>query len=213
MKTLTFQPTEREEWLYTRRGKITGSRLKDIVVKRGNGKKIGFYELIAEKLGLPPDNDENAMERGARLEKDAIERFKEEAGKDVDTSLIIWARDDNENIAISPDGVISETEAVEAKCLSSARHIEAFLTKKIPAEYEMQALQYFIVNDKLELLHFIFFDPRFAMFSDPTGKRAKIDYFEIPVTRAEVQSQIDDMLTYEREVIAEVNEIVNKLTF
>lgn len=214
MKTLNFRPSERDEWLAIRLGKITGSRLKDIVVKRGNGKKIGFYELIAEKLGLPPDTDENAMERGSRLEKDAIERFKTETGLDVDTSLLIWVREDNENIAISPDGVVvGKPEAVEAKCLSSARHIEAFLTKKIPSEYEMQALQYFIVNDDLQTLHFIFFDPRFSMFTDPNGSLQKLDYFEITVNRSDVQTQVDEMLTYEREVIAEVNEIVNKLSF
>jgi hypothetical protein len=216
MKTLTFDNGSegRMEWLALRRGKITGSRLKDIVVKRGNGKKIGFYELIAEKLGLPPEDDETAMERGARLEKDAIERFKlEHPGVEVDTSLVIWTRDDNENIAVSPDGVISETEAVEAKCLSSARHIEAFLTRQIPADYEYQKLQYFIVNDKLQTLHFIFFDPRFQMFADPDSRQAKLDYFELTVTRAEVQSEIESMLTYEREVIAEVNEIVTRLSF
>lgn len=213
MRVIRFTPEEREEWLYTRRGKITGSRLKDIVVKRGTGKKIGFYELIAEKLGMPPETDENQMERGSRLESEALERFMKETGKEVDTSLLIWTREDDENIAVSPDGVISETEAVEAKCLSSARHIEAFLTKKIPPEYEFQALQYFIVNDKLETLHFIFYDPRFAMFSDPNGKQAKLDYFEIPITRAELADQIAETLAYERQVVAEVNEIVNQLTF
>lgn len=213
MKEIRFEPGEREEWLYTRRGKITGSRLKDIIAKRGGGKKIGFYELIAEKLGMPPENDENQMERGSRLEADALERFKAETGKDVDTSLILWTRDENENIAISPDGVIGKTEAVEAKCLSSARHIEAFITKKIPTDYEYQVLQYFIVNDDLQLLHFVFFDPRFAMFSDPGGKQAKIDYFVIEVKREDVQAQVEEILTYEREVMVEVNEIVNQLTF
>ena len=253
MKTLKFEANEREEWLYTRRGKITGSTLKDIAVSSGvtkemivdwlvannipfiktakkedleklvspegmaklkmaAPKKIGFYDLIAAKLGLPPD-DENPMARGSRLEKEAIARFEEEnPGIKVDTSLIIWTRDENESIAISPDGIIDVESAIEAKCLSSARHIEAFLTKKIPAEYELQALQYFIVNDELETLHFIFYDPRFLMFSDPDGKQAKIDYFEITVTRAEVQDQIDEMLEYERKVIAEVNAVVNKLS-
>ena len=52
-----------------REGKITGSRLKDIIVKRGTGKKIGFYSLIAEKLGIPAEEGETPMERGSRLEK------------------------------------------------------------------------------------------------------------------------------------------------
>ena len=215
MKEIRFAPEEREEWLYIRRGKITGSRLKDVYSKREtSAKKIGYYELIAEKLGLPPDTGETALERGSRLEADAVARFKElHPELEIDSSLLIWAREDNENIAISPDAVIGRKEAIEAKCLSSARHIEAFITKKIPDDYEYQALQYFIVNDELETLHFIFYDPRFSMFSEPGSKISKLDYFEITLHRADVAAQIEDLLTYERKVIAEVNAIVNKLTF
>ncbi len=163
------------------------------------------------------------MERGSRLEGDAIDRFAKETGKEVDKGLILWARDDNESIAVSPDGVVSETEAVEAKCLSSARHIEAYCKKfmdglgnfeSIPDEYQPQAVQYFIVNDKLETLHFIFYDPRFAMFRDPEAQKGTaLDYFEITLTRPEVQPKVEEFLVFERKVIEEVNAVVNKLTF
>lgn len=195
----------REDWLAGRRGKITGSRLKDIVVKRGTGKKIGFYELIAERLGIPADG-ENAMDRGTRLEAEAMETFEKETGKKLDTSLVIWSREDNKNIAISPDAVVEgskNTEAVEAKCLSSARHIEALLTQKIPDEYEFQKLQYFIVNEELETLYFAFYDPR--LLAKP--------FFTIEVSREEVQKEVDEYLEYEKNVLEEVKEIVSQLTF
>lgn len=200
MKTLKFET--REEWLDARRGKITGSRLKDIVVKRGTGKKIGFYELIAEKLGVPADS-ENPMDRGTRLEEEAVAEFVKETGKKVDTSLVIWTRDDDENIAISPDAFVGKKEAVEVKCLSSARHIEAFLTKKVTDEYEFQVLQYFIVNDKLETLYFVFYDPR--ILAKP--------FFWLEVKREDVQAQVDEYLEYQRNVLKEVEVIVNQLTF
>ena len=192
----------REEWLEARRGKITGSRLKDIVVKRGTGRKIGFYELIAERLGLAAD-EENPMDRGTRLEPEAMERFISETGKKVDTSLVIWMRDDNESIAISPDGIIGKTEAVEVKCLSSAKHIEALITKSVPDEYEFQALQYFIVNDKLRKLHMVFYDPRML----------KHDYFALEITREEMQERVDQYLAYEQQTLEEVDAIVNELSF
>ncbi len=200
MKTLKYDT--KEEWLAGRIGKITGSRLKDIVVKRGTGKKIGFYELIAERLGIPADG-ENAMDRGTRLEAEAVEAFTKETEKEVDTNLYIWMRDDDESIAISPDGVIGKTEALECKCLSSARHIEAFLTKEIPDEYEFQKLQYFIVNDQLETLYFAFYDPR--LLAKP--------FFYITVKREDVQKEVEQYLNYQRETLAEVNAIVNQLTF
>lgn len=253
MQVLKFE--NREEWLFSRRGKITGTRLKDVVSTGGPTKEMmvkeleankieykktakkeeldalitpemrgrlinqlprkkGFYELIAERLGVPPDDAENQMERGARLEADAVARFSKESGKEVDTSLYIWTRDDNESIAISPDGVISETEAVEAKCLASSRHIEAYLTKQIPDDYRMQAIQYFIVNDKLEVLHFVFFDPRFAMFSSLNQKKVRdIDYFVIEIKREDIQAEVDEYLAYEKETMNQVDEIVNQLTF
>lgn len=222
MKVTRFEKGERDQWLFSRRGKITGSRLGEIYSKRDpNNKKLGFYALIAEKLGAPPEDDENQMERGTRLESEAVERYAAENKVEVDQSLILLTRDENENIAISPDGVVVKNrnmnpvyeEMVEAKCLSSAKHIQAFLEKKIPADYEMQALQYFVVCDTLQILHFIFYDPRFSMFATLDGKQTKLDYFEITITRAEMAAKIEDMLTYERKVMTEVQEIVNKLTF
>jgi putative phage-type endonuclease len=200
MKVLNFET--REDWLSARRGKITGSRVGDVITKRGTGKKIGFYELIAERLGIPAD-DEDAMARGTRLESEAIERFIAETGKKVDTSLKLWVREDNESIAVSPDGSIAKTEAVEVKCLSSARHIEALITQEVPKDYADQVTQYFVVNDKLKKLYLVFYDPR--LVAKP--------FFFLTVTRAEVQEKVTEYLEYEQTILAEVNEIVNKLTF
>ena len=199
MKTQTFE--SREEWLSARRGKITGTRLKDIVVLRGTEKKIGFYELIAERLGIPAD-DESAIDRGVRLEGEAMEVFEKATGKTVDKSLVIWTRDENESIAISPDGFIGETEAVEVKCLSSANHIKAVLTGEVPKDYEFQVLQYFVVNEKLETLHFVMYDPR--LLAKP--------FFVIEVKREDVQEDVEKYLAYEQTTLAEIDEIVNQLT-
>lgn len=204
MKTLKFET--KEEWLLARRGRITGSRLKDIVVKRGTGYKIGFYELIAEKLGIPAD-DESAMDRGTRLECEALDMYEQMTGEKLDRSLVIWTRDDNENIAVSPDGFVANkkkiTKAAEAKCLSSARHIEAWLTKQIPDEYEFQKLQYFITNEDLETLVFAFYDPR--LLAKP--------FFMITVHREDIQEEVDQYLGYQKKTLEEVNKIVNDLTF
>jgi predicted phage-related endonuclease len=194
---------DQAEWLTARMGKITGTRLKDLVVKRGTGKKIGFYELIAERIGLPADG-ENPMDRGHRLEDEAVERYEEMTGKKVNKEMVIWSREDNQDIAVSPDGMIEgteETEALEIKCLSSARHIEAYLTKQIPDEYHYQKLQYFIVNDKLQKLTFAFYDPRLKV----------ADFFLVEVSRADVLKEIEELMIIERETLKEIDSIVNSL--
>lgn len=199
MISKTFQT--KEEWLLARNCKITGTRLKDLVVKRGNGKKKGFYELIAERISVMPDG-ENPLDRGVRLETIALQRFEQETGKKVNPELVMWLRDDDENIAVSPDGVVSVEEACEVKCLSSASHIEAYLTHTIPSEYELQTRQYFIVNEDLQKLNVIFYDPRVLVK----------DYFVFEINRADIQQEIEEYLQYERDTLAEVEAIVKELS-
>lgn len=199
MKIETFE--DRYSWFEARRGKITGSRLGDVYSVKG-GKKLGFYEVIAERLGLSAD-DESPMDRGTRLEPEALDEFEKATGKKLDRAKVIWMRDDNESIAISPDAsVIDAPEAVECKCLSSARHIEALLTGKIPDDYKYQRLQYFIVNEDLKELHFAFYDPR--VLAKP--------FFTITTRREDVQDDIIKFLAFERDTLTEIEMIVNKLS-
>lgn len=205
MKIQTFE--NEKDWLDARRCRITGSRLKKLVVKRGTEKKIEFYEMIAERISKPLAVDEIKLapiDHGHHYEGEAISRFEQRTGKEVDRTLCIWSREDNENIAISPDGVVvgtDNTEAVEAKCLSEANHIKTCLTGQIPDEFEEQKLQYFIVNDKLQKLTFAFFNPRLMV----------ADFFLIEFNRADVLAEIEEKLIFERQTLAEIDSIVDSL--
>lgn len=194
-----------DEWLEARKGKITGSKLKDILVKRGNKKKIGFYQLIADRIALDPTS-ELAMDRGSRLEEEALEKFIKKTGKKVD-QVGFCISDYNPDIGVSPDGLIKENEnykeAVEVKCLSSANHIKAYLEQKIPTEYIEQALQYFIVIEELETLHFCFYDPRVSF----------IEFFIIQLNRSDLKEEIENLRKYQENTLIEINEIISKLTF
>lgn len=208
MSNMIVQTFENEkDWLEARRGKITGSRLAKLIVKRGTEKKIEFYEMIAERLSKPREDGEvklNPMDHGHHYEPEAISRFEQMTGKEVDRTLCIWSREDSPNVAVSPDGSIvgsDHTEAVEAKCLSEANHIKAYLTKEIPGEYEEQKLQYFIVNDKLEKLSFAFFNPRLMV----------ADFFIIEFTRADVLAEIEEKLIFERQTLSEIESIIDSL--
>lgn len=198
-----FPRTEEGEdaWLDCRKGRVTGTRLKDLIVKRSAKPKKGFYEIIAERVAVPASN-ENPMDRGKRLEDLAIKRFEQETGKMVNVELMLITREDNENIAYSPDGTIGDTETVEVKCLNSASHLEAWLTKEIPSEYEEQSIQPFCVNDKLQTLYFVFYDPRMP-----------IDFFFFEVHRADIEAKIADYLEQQIVALAKIKEIEDSLTF
>ena len=198
-----FERTDagREEWLDARRGKVTGTRVKDLIVKRGNKEKKGFWEIIAERVAIPP-TEENAMSRGLRIEDEAIRRFEEKTGKTVNNDCVLICRDDNSDIAYSPDGTIGETESVEVKCLNSASHIEAYITKEIPSEYEEQYIQPFVVNDNLETLYFVFYDPRMP-----------IDIFFFEVKRADIADKITACHEQQLLSLAKIADIEKQLTF
>ena len=201
MKTVSFD--DRADWDAYRIGKIGGSRLGDIMPKRaGAGKKMAFYELIAERLGVPAEQ-EVPMERGTRLEPEALQEFEKLTGKVVDKSLKIWVSDINPSITCSPDGTIADdTEACEVKCLSSARHIQAIIENEIPDDYMPQARQYFVANEKLQTLHFIMYDPRIVA--------KPMIVFELH--RADMEVDIQTALAFELQTLNEVDEWVAKLT-
>ena len=143
------------------------------------------------------------MERGHELEKEAIEKFTELTGMKVNDDCGVWVSDENEYIAISPDGEVNDEEAVEVKCLSSSRHLQALVEQKIPSEYEEQAVQYFIVNEKLLALHFVFYDPRIE---------AKPIHY-ITLNRVDLEDKIQAYTAYQKVTLEEINKIVEDLTF
>lgn len=197
-----------DEWLEFRKGKITGSKLKDVITERGSGKKDGFYELIADRLSLPEESDEQAHDRGHRLENEALELFEFNTGKVVDKDCGMWLSDEDENIAISPDGGIKDkkgvyAEACEVKCLSGKHHIRAIVENSIGNGFKKQVIQYFIVNTDLKKLHFIFYDPRIAVRP----------LHVIEFTRVELAAEIDLYLQWERDILKEVNQIIESLAF
>lgn len=232
-----------EEWLQNRKGKITGTKLKDIAGSKRNytvsdiedelekrdieydssdlkdekfdklpikaqaqlridldSMNLGFYEIIAERVAVPKDPEEPAIDRGKRLEDEAIEKFEEETGKEVNDDLVMLERKDNPAIALSPDGLIGVKEAVEVKCQDSPRFIKAYLTEEIPKKYRKQVLQYFIVNDGLEKLYFVFYDDRMPF-----------DMFYYTVERDEVLNKIRLFTGIEEEVTDIIDQTVDDL--
>jgi len=151
-----------DEWFQKRKGKITGTVLKDIMgtpYKRSEA----IYEMIGDILaeGIE-DQSENPMARGNRLEPEARAMFQFERSKQVKETGIT-EKDGNHQIASSPDGLIGENEALEIKCMGRKNHVKFWLTNKVPDEYEWQVIQYFIVNPKLEKLYFVGYHPEITI--------------------------------------------------
>jgi hypothetical protein len=171
-------------------------------------KKLGFYQVIAERLSLDPDS-EPRMDRGLRLEEEAGELFTKRTGKKlIRTGCCV--SDHDPRIINSPDflvqppsGAAIYMEAVETKCLSPARHLQAAIENQVPDEFFTQKVQYFVVNEYLETLYFVFYDPRIAT----------LPMHIIPVTREELGDWPAIMLQFQLDRLKEIDEIVEKLAF
>ena len=162
------------EWLSFREGKRTGTSIGKLFAKsRVAGELydtdkplITFYQKVAERLAEGTGDDdglESSRERGKDLEQEAIN----EAERKLGLILIrgnVWQADDDTNHIESPDAYTEDLKtAVEVKCLSSARHIQAICENRPPKEYYAEYLNYFLVNDELETLYVFLYDPRFLL--------------------------------------------------
>ena len=174
-------------------------------LKLGAEPKKRYYELIAERVARPiTPNDYvdqlngqpfSMMARGHILEPEAVAAVSEKIGG-VDVGSVVWERDDNPNIYISPDATQTGEDgvchvAVEVKCLSNEETIKAYLTGSYPKEYDAQITKYFVVNENLEKLYF-------AMFTD-TIPELKLQIFEI--TREQVADKIVEAKVFEDAVM------------
>ena len=152
------------EWEQLRKTHLTGTILKGIM-GTPKARQEAIYEMIANRLTVGVDSDEeyeNPMDRGTRLEPDAISTFEFETGKSVE-KVGFCESDEIEAVAQSPDGYIKDTgdtEAIEVKSMGGKNHVKLWLTNEVPDEYKWQVVQYFVVNDKLEKLYFVGYNPQ-----------------------------------------------------
>ena len=161
------------EWMSYREGKRTGTTIGKLFAKsRKTGEMydtekplITFYQKVAERLAEGTGDDdglESSRERGKDLEQDAINEAEQKLGLKLIRGNV-WVSKDENHIE-SPDAYTKDLKtAVEVKCLSSARHIQAIVEDKPPMEYWAEYLNYFLVNDKLQTLHVFLYDPRFLL--------------------------------------------------
>lgn len=163
-----------------------------------------FFEVLADRLSVDDGMEESAMDRGERLESEAIEQFEKSTGKIVDRIGFIES-DENEFMGCSPDGLIDNdgvyTEAIEVKCLSSANHVRAWVEDAPPKDYIPQIIQMFIVNESLETLYFVLYDPRVTIHP----------LHIIKISREMIKSEIEDYKQQELAFIDSVNKKIAEL--
>lgn len=134
------------EWYDLRLGKVTASRVADVVGKTKAGKYTAAREtyakqLIAERLSgeLDPSYSGGALADGRDREPDARAAYS--YMKQVDVTEVGFIPHPLLSMAgASPDGLVRDAGLVEFKCPQLKAHIETLESEAVPEEYLPQIM-------------------------------------------------------------------------
>lgn len=185
------------EWHKMRCGKVTASRVADIVAKTKTGpaasRKNYMAELVLERLtGTSEEGYTNAaMQWGIDTEPQA--RIAYEFHRNVDVAEIAFVPHPTiADTGASPDGLVGDDGLVEIKCPTQATHMETLEGQTVPARYLTQ-MQWQMACTGRQWCDFVSFDPRFPTHMQFFVDRVKRDDAMIAELEAEVVAFLNEV--------------------
>ena len=192
-----------EEWFVARLGKVTASRVADVLAKIKTGesasRKNYKMELVVQRLtGKQGESFTNAaMEHGVTNEPFARMAYEAHTGTFVKEEGFV-DHPTIEGFGCSPDGIVGEG-LIEIKCPNTATHIETVLENKAPSKYIPQ-MQAQMACTGAKWCDFVSFDPRVP---------EDLQLFVVRVERD--QEYIDSMEVEVKQFLSEVLDLFNQL--
>ena len=192
-----------DEWFAARIGKITASRVADVIAKTktgfGAGRANYMADLVVERLtGQKASSFSNAaMEWGTEQEPHARAAYSAKTGIMVEEVGFI----DHPTVAMSgasPDG-FAEEGLIEVKCPNTATHLEYVLAELPPLKYFTQ-MQWQMACTNRPWCDFVSFDPRLP-------ERLQLLIIRVPRD----DDYIAMLETEVKKFLAELNDNLNKL--
>lgn len=196
------------EWFSARLGKVTASRISDVMAKTKTGpsasRKNYLMQLLCERLtGRKEESYVNAaMQRGTELE--AIARSAYEVDKGVMVEEVGFVPCPGIEMAgASPDGLVGDDGLIEIKCPNTAQHVEFLRTGKIDPGYELQMLFQMICTGR-KWCDFVSFDDRM-----PEELQYKCVRFERDQNRVmEIITEVDRFLIELENLESEMTQLI-----
>jgi len=190
-----------EDWFKARAGKVTASRVADIIARTKSGYSASrdnyMAQLVCERMTDTPAESftNSAMQWGT--EQEPFARAAYESAKDVLVEEVGFIPHPIiQNSGASPDGLVGEFGLVEIKCPNTSTHIQTLLDQKIPEKYITQMQWQMCCTDR-RWCDFVSFDPRMA------------EGLQLFIKRVEFDPEYVSML--EKEVILFLQELDNKI--
>jgi putative phage-type endonuclease len=194
-----------DEWFQQRLGKVTASRISDVIAKTKTGVSTSrqnyLVQLVSERLtGKKGDSFVNqAMIDGIERESAARELYMRTRGVSV-TEVGFF---DHPTIAMSgasPDGAVNAEEEgkyaglIEIKCPIETTHTNTLMSKSVPSKYMPQIQwQMSSVSPNVKWCDFISFNPNFPDTMQLFVARVERDNDYIAELEAEVIKFLDEV--------------------
>jgi putative phage-type endonuclease len=185
------------EWFAQRLGKVTASRVADVIAKTKTGYSTSrtnyMTELALERItGQRQEGFSNAaMQWGTETEPLARAAYEAETGEIVDEVAMI----DHPTIEMtgaSPDGLVGSFGLIEIKCPNSATHMETLLSGKPAAKYITQMMWQMACTGR-KWCDFASFDPRFPQHLQLFVTRIERDDVMVKSLENDVKQFLDEL--------------------
>ena len=194
-----------EEWFQQRLGKVTASRISDVIAKTKTGVSTSrqnyLVQLVSERLtGKKGDSFVNqAMLDGIERESAARELYERTKGVSV-TEVGFFDHPVIKNSGASPDGAVNAEEEgkyaglIEIKCPIETTHSNTLMSKSVPSKYLPQIQwQMASVSPNVKWVDFISFNPNFPDTMQLFVARVERDNAYIAELEAEVIKFLDEV--------------------
>ena len=179
-----------DDWFAARIGKVTASRVADVVAKTKSGYSASrdnyMAQLVCERLtGKPAESFSNAaMQWGTETEP--LARAAYEAKIDVLVDEVGFIDHPSiVNSGASPDGLVGADGLIEIKCPNTATHIDTLLSQTVPKKYADQIFWQMACTGR-DWCDFVSYDPRLPSDLQLFIKRIPRDDKYIQLLEAEV---------------------------
>lgn len=185
------------EWFAERCGKVTASRVADVVArtKSGWGASRANYmaELVAERLtgNVAAGFTNAAMQWGNDTEPQARKTYEFMTNATVEPAPFVRHPSIGDTGA-SPDGYVATDGLVEIKCPNTATHIETLLGGSVPGKYVTQ-IQWQLACTGRRWADFVSFDPRMPETMNIFIQRVQRDDAAIKQLEADVVDFLNEL--------------------
>ena len=186
-----------DAWFEARIGKVTASRVADVLAKTKTGYSATrdnyMAQLVCERLtGEKGESFNNAaMQHGTDTEP--LGRAAYEALHDVLVDEVGFVPHPSIIMAgASPDGLVGDDGLLEIKCPNTATHIETLLSQTVPGKYNTQ-MQFQMACTNRSWCDFVSFDNRLPQELQLFVKRVPRDNMYIRLMEEEIVKFLNEL--------------------